>query len=61
VSAVEQYAETAILVAVMNGDLDRAKSLIAESLNGELVELHTYAGKLIDLVVDEARSRGLRT
>lgn len=54
------YTETEVLVAVMEGDYEGAKELLADMLPSEL---STFAGNLINLrwLVSEARVRPVET
>lgn len=51
------YTETTILLAVIVGDYDEAKRLIAEMLPGERRELIAQAHKLADLCQEHDRIR----
>lgn len=59
-SDVTPYAETETLLAVMNGDIDRAGVLLAEMFDGELCRFTDQANLLVDLCRREGRSRAVR-
>jgi hypothetical protein len=44
------YAETAVLIAVMDGDEDRAMELLGDFLPNELLTFEEQAEQLVDLV-----------
>lgn len=54
--------EASILHAVIEDREDDAKKVIVAHLNDtELIEFHDTLGKIMDLVNEDARRRGLRT
>lgn len=53
----DQVAETAVLYAVMNGDTERARKLIGESLDLELTDFYGWLSETNDLVTAELRTR----
>jgi hypothetical protein len=56
-----EYAETAVFRAVLEDDMPRAKELLGDFMDGELVALYGQASAMIDLIQAEARRRGMRT
>lgn len=54
--------EASILHAVIEDRDEDARKVIAAHLNDmELIELHDTLGKIMDMVNEDARRRGLRT
>lgn len=53
----ECYAETAVLIAVMHGDLDDARQKLADFLPGELAELDGHVDTLAELIIEARRER----
>ncbi|QYN41031.1 hypothetical protein K1T35_47675 (plasmid) [Pseudonocardia sp. DSM 110487] len=53
----ETYAATAVLVAVMGGEIDRAANLLDDLLTSELLSFHDQADLLASLIGDALRRR----
>lgn len=56
-----ETAETAVLRAVLDENLEDAEVRLADFLNGELTEFYGQVSQLIDLITAETRCRGIRT
>jgi hypothetical protein len=54
-----QYAETAVLIDVMNGDLDAARGKLADFMNNELLELEDFLDELSQLCSMERAARNV--
>lgn len=54
-------AEEQIIRSVIEDDKGYAAVLLTDWLDGELVEFHDSLSQAMDLVLAEARARGLRT
>lgn len=54
-------AEEQIIRSVIEDDKGYAAVLLTDWLDGELVEFHGSLSQAMDLVLAEARARGLRT
>ena len=54
-----EYAETAVLVDVMNVDIDAARARLAEFLPNELNEFEAQVDTLADMIAAEIRRRAV--
>jgi hypothetical protein len=57
---VDAFDHTAAMHAVVTGDTETAKRIVADMLHGELTDFYASAALLLDITVREMRARGYR-